>query len=166
MSRQLRREEHAVGWVRALPVELAAARETLDEEHHDLERNPADSDENLYALALMGGHSVAIACLPASCISNNSAAAVVKQMRTTFKAIRFGLMVGIGGGVWLGGVVVSQPHQAFGGVLQYEVRRVTLSRFEPTASLNSPAYVLLSAVANVRVKELRGKSKLALGARL
>jgi nucleoside phosphorylase len=99
MARQLRREDCTVGWVCALPVELAAALEMLDEEHHDLKRDPADNDENLYALGSIGGHNVAIVCLPAGRIGNNPAAVVSTQMRAAFKAIRFGLMVGIGGGV-------------------------------------------------------------------
>jgi hypothetical protein len=42
MARQLRRDEYTVGWVCALPVELAAAQEMLDKEHIDLERDSAD----------------------------------------------------------------------------------------------------------------------------
>jgi hypothetical protein len=33
MARQLRRDDYTVGWVCALPVELAAAQQMLDEEH-------------------------------------------------------------------------------------------------------------------------------------
>jgi nucleoside phosphorylase len=89
-------------------------------------------------------------------------------MRATFKRIRFGLMVGIGGGVpsaevdiRLGDVVVSQPHQAFGGVVQYDLGKATPSGFEQTGSLNSPPQILLGAVAKVRAKELRGRSELS-----
>jgi nucleoside phosphorylase len=168
MARQLRRDDYTVGWVCALPVELAAALEMLDEEHHDLERDPADNDENLYALGSIGGHNVAIVCLPASRIGNNPAASVSTQMRATFKAIRFGLMVGIGGGVpsaepdiRLGDVVVSQPHKVYEGVVQYDVGKTTPSGFERTGSLNSPPQVLLSAVAKVRANELRRRSQLS-----
>jgi nucleoside phosphorylase len=168
MARRLRRDEYTVGWVCALPVELAAAQEMLDEEHHDLERDPADNDENLYALGSIGGHNVVIVCLPAGRIGNNPAAAVSAQMLATFKAIRFGLMVGIGGGVpsaeadvRLGDVVVSQPHKVHGGVVQYDVGKTTPSGFERTGSLNSPPQVLLSAVAKVRANELRGRSQLS-----
>ncbi|KAH7075839.1 nucleoside phosphorylase domain-containing protein [Paraphoma chrysanthemicola] len=160
MARQLRRDEYTVGWVCALPFELAAAQEMLDEEHQDLELDPADNDENLYALGSIGGHNVAIVCLPAGRIGNNPAAAVSAQMRATFKAIRFGLMVGVGGGVpsagadvRLGDVVVSQPYKGHGGVVQYDVGK--------TGSLNSPPQVLLSAVAKVRANELRGRSQLS-----
>jgi nucleoside phosphorylase len=168
MARRLRRDEYTVGWVCALPIELAAAQEMLDEEHHDLERDPADNDENLYALGSIGGHNVAIVCLPPGWIGNNPAAVVGTQLRATFKAIRFGLMVGIGGGVpsaeadiRLGDVVVSQPHQTFGGVVQYDVGKTTPSGFARTGSLNSPPQILLSAVAKVRANELRGRSQLS-----
>src|ERR1700728_3515400 len=97
--RRLRCEDYNVGWICALPVELAAAQEMLDEEHDDFERDLGDNDENLYALGSIGGHQVVIVCLPAGRIGNNPAAAVATQMRATFKGIRFGLMVGIGGGV-------------------------------------------------------------------
>jgi nucleoside phosphorylase len=168
MKRQLRREEYTVGWVCALPVELAAALKMLDEEHQHLDRDPADNDENLYALGSIDGHNVAIVCLPAGRIGNNPAAAVATQMRATFKAIRFGLMVGIGGGVpsmeadiQLGDVVVSQPHGTFGGVVQYDAGKTTPSGFERTGSLNSPPQVLLSAVARMQANELLGRSKLS-----
>lgn len=164
MSRQLRREEYTVGWVCALPVELAAAQEMLDEEHKDLE--PNDNDENLYSLGSIAGHNVVIVCLPAGRIGNNPATAVAAQMRATFKGIRFGLMVGIGGGVpsaeadiRLGDVVVSQPHQTFGGVIQYDLGKATPSGFERTGLLNPPPQILLAAVARMRANELRGRSK-------
>jgi hypothetical protein len=48
-------------------------------------------------------------------------------MRTTFPSIRFGLMVGIGGGVpstnediRLGDIVISKPTGVLGGVVQYD----------------------------------------------
>ncbi|KAF2193564.1 purine and uridine phosphorylase [Zopfia rhizophila CBS 207.26] len=133
MPRQLRREDYTVGWVCALPVELAAAQEMLDEEHGDLEHDLGDNDENLYALGSIGGHNVAIVCLPAGRIGNNPAAAVAAQMRATFKGIRFGLMVGIGGGV-----PSADADIRLGDVV-----------------------MLLAAVARVRVNELRGRSRLS-----
>ena len=166
MSRRLRREEYTVGWICALPVELAAAQEMLDEEHEDLKRD--DNDENLYSLGSVTGHNVVIVCLPAGRIGNNPAAAVATQMRATFNGIRFGLMVGIGAGVpgtevdiRLGDVVISQPQQTFGGVIQYDFGKATPSGFERTGSLNSPPQILLGAVARVRANELRGRSKLS-----
>ncbi|KAH7111142.1 nucleoside phosphorylase domain-containing protein [Dendryphion nanum] len=167
MARRLRPEEYTVGWICALPVELAAAQEVLDEEHENLEPGFNNNDENIYALGSIGGHNVAIVCLPAGRIGNNPAASVATQMRATFKAIRFGLMVGIGGGVpsveadiWLGDVVVSQPHQTASGVVQYDSGKTTLDGFQRTGSLNSPPQILLGAVSQVRANQLRGRSKL------
>jgi nucleoside phosphorylase len=169
MSRRLQREEYTVGWVCALPVELAAAQEMLDEEHADLDRDDRDNhDENLYSLGSVAGHNAVIVCLPAGRIGNNPAAAVATQMRVTFKGIRFGLMVGIGGGIpsaevdiRLGDVVVSQPNKTFGGVVQYDFGKATLSGFERTGSLNSPPQILLAAVARVQANEFRGRSKIS-----
>ncbi|KAF1958148.1 purine and uridine phosphorylase [Byssothecium circinans] len=168
MPRQLRREEYTVGWVCALPIELAAAQEMLDEEHDDLRRELGDNDENSYILGSISGHNVVIVCLPAGRIGSNPAATVATQMRSTFKGIRFGLMVGIGGGVpsaeadiWLGDVVVSQPHQTFAGVVQYDMGKTTPSGFERTGSLSPPPWMLLGAVTRVRANEVRGRSKLS-----
>ena len=61
-----------------------------------------------------------VACLPKGEIGNNNSATVAARMTSTFPSIRFGLMVGIGGGVpksvQLGDVVVSTPADGFGGV--------------------------------------------------
>jgi nucleoside phosphorylase len=112
MSRWLHRKDYTIGWVCALPVELAAAQEMLDKE--DLECDIDGHNENVYSLGSIAGHNVAIVCLPAGRIGNNPAAVVATQMQAMFKGIRFGLMVGIGGGVpstavdiRLGDVVVS-----------------------------------------------------------
>jgi len=165
---RLPREAYKVGWVCALPVELAAAQEMLDEEHDELEREGDDNDENLYSLGSIAGHNVAIVCLPAGRIGNNPAAVVATQMKATFRGIRFGLMVGIGGGVpsaaadiRLGDVVVSQPDKTFGGVVQYDAGKATASGFARTGSLDAPPQVLLSAVVKVQANKLRNRSKLS-----
>src|ERR1700722_5618840 len=165
MTRRLRREEYTVGWVCALPVELAAAQEMLDEEHEDLEKD--ENDNNLYALGQIGGHNVVLACLPAGQTGIGSAAAVATQLKATFKWIRFGLMVGIGGGVpgkediRLGDVVISQPYQGHGGVIQYDFGKATPSGFERTGFLNSPPQLLLNAVGQMRANHLLRRTKLS-----
>jgi hypothetical protein len=69
----------------------------LDEEYPVL---PAadPQDTNSYLLGRIGIHNVVIACLPAETTGTVSAATVAKDMVRSFKAVRFGLMVGIGGG--------------------------------------------------------------------
>ena len=76
-------------------------------------------------------------------------------------------MVGIVGGVLdkedirLGDVVVSQPCQGHGGVIQYDFRKTIPGRFERTGFLNSPPQLLLSAVTRMRPNHLRQTSKLS-----
>jgi nucleoside phosphorylase len=101
-----------VGWISALSIELAAAVEMLDEKHPSLQYGFSDS--NIYTLGRIGDHTIVMACLPAGQIGTNSAATVASQMKSKFTSIKFGLMVGIGGGVLssesdirLGDVVVS-----------------------------------------------------------
>jgi nucleoside phosphorylase len=165
MARPLRPDDYTVGWVCALPVELAAAQEMLDEE---LDTPPYDAhDTNLYTCGRIGEHNVVIACLPEGQTGTSSAATVAVQMKSTFSSTRFGLMVGIGGGVpsdkvdmRLGDVVVSKPHKTHCGVVQYDLGKAKASGFERTGALNAPPTVLLSAVTMVEAKRLRGEGRL------
>ena len=162
--RRLNREDYTVGWVCALPVELAAAREMLDEEHEGLGHDA--NDNNIYTLGRVGEHNVVIACLPAGKTGTNSAATVAVEMNSVFPSIRFGLMVGIGGGapsveadIRLGDVVVSSPHKQHGGVVQYDLGKATPSGFEQTGCINSPPRILLNAVSNIQANQWVGKSR-------
>ncbi|KAL2859896.1 kinesin light chain [Aspergillus lucknowensis] len=166
MARRLSHHDYTVGWVSALPDELTAAQEMLDEEHQDLP--PNHNDSNIYTLGSIGAHNVVLACLPAGQTGTNSAAAVAMQMKNTFPAIRFGLMVGIGGGVpskeadiRLGDVVVSQPGNGHGGVVQYDFGKSTPSGFMRTGFLNTPPTILLAAVTKLRSNLDRGRRSLS-----
>jgi nucleoside phosphorylase len=165
MARHLSRDHYTVGWVCALPIELAAAQAMLDDQHGDLPQN--SDDANTYTLGRIGVHNVVLACLPAGQTGTNSAAAVAMQMKSTFRAIRFGLMVGIGGGVpnaeadiRLGDIVVSQPGKGHGGVVQYDFGKSTPSGIERTGFLNAPPRILLTAVSKLRANHDLGKSDL------
>ncbi|EWC47641.1 hypothetical protein DRE_03261 [Drechslerella stenobrocha 248] len=150
---ELKRCDYTVGWICAIPIEKTAAIAVLDEVHKPL-RVPA-TDTNSYTLGRLGEHNVAIACLPSGHYGTVPAAAVAINMRNSFPAIRFGLMVGIGGGVpsasndiRLGDIVVSQPSGDSGGVIQYDFgKTIEKGRFVHTGSLNSPPTVLLSALS-------------------
>ncbi|OJJ30904.1 hypothetical protein ASPWEDRAFT_54236 [Aspergillus wentii DTO 134E9] len=160
--RRLRPDEYTVGWVCALSTELAAAEEMLDEVHEDIGRD--ENDNNIYSLGVLGGHNIVIVCLPAGLIGSNPAAAVAQQMKARFRSVRFGLMVGVGGGVpstadiRLGDVVVSQPHSGHGGVVQYDCGKTESTGFHRTGFLNCPDTLLLNAVSKVKAEHLRGKS--------
>ena len=92
-QRRPRRKPYTVGWVCALPIELAAAQEVIDEKHG---ASICDGgDPSLYTLGCIRGHNVVIACLPEAQTGTNSAAAVAARMKLAFTSIRFGLIVGI-----------------------------------------------------------------------
>lgn len=163
----LKHADYTVGWVCALPKEMTAARAMLDEEHEDLSLPP--SDRNTYSLGRIGGHNIAIACLPKGEIGTNSAATVATRMSSTFKFIRFGLMVGIGGGVpskmhdvRLGDVVVSMPTNQHGGVVQWDFGKATTDcEFERTGALNRPPGVLMTALAKLESTHQMKESKVS-----
>ncbi|GJC92741.1 pfs domain-containing protein [Colletotrichum higginsianum] len=158
---RLSHEAYTVGWVCALPLEMAAAKTMLDNTHQPLAMNPNDS--NVYTFGRVGSHNVVIACLPSGEYGTNIAAVVANNMRWSFPSIRIGLMVGIGGGapskvdVRLGDVVVSQPTGSLPGVVQYDFgKAVDEGRFERTGTLNKPPQSVLAAVAELRANhELR-----------
>lgn len=172
-----RAEDYTVGWICALPVELAASAELLDVEHPQLPHDTKDS--NSYTFGSIAGHNIVIGCLPFGQIGLVSAASVAIQMKSRFPSIRFGLMVGIGGGVptensdiRLGDVVVSLPSGQYGGVVQYDMGK-TLSEGQNirTGALNAPPQILLTALAAVEAARLRDRFDLkdslsSLGARL
>lgn len=113
---------YIVGWICALPKERTATLVMLDEKHADLPK-PAN-DHNAYTLGRMDKHNVVIACLSMGMTGNNNSATVAALMVSTFPSLKFGLMVGIGGGVppevRLGDVVVGMPVGEFSGVVQWD----------------------------------------------
>lgn len=154
-----RNETYTVGWISALSTEYVAAQVFLDETH-----DPPDYvhpyDHNNYTLGRMGKHNVVIAVLPNSEYGTCSATEVAKDMLHTFPNIRFGLMVGIGGGapspkhdIRLGDIVVSAPGNGKSGVFQYDFGKTIQNQdFQPTGFLNMPPKVLLGAVNGLKAR--------------
>jgi hypothetical protein len=139
--------DYTVGWICALGAELAASQAMLDKEHPDLLQ--AENDTNAYTLGRIGQHNVVLACLPSGTAGIGAAAAAARDLLRSFPRVRFGLMVGVGGGapsnpsddprqdIRLGDVIVSNPEgnsgkgrvylfdkyeltKCPGGVLQYD----------------------------------------------
>jgi nucleoside phosphorylase len=165
--KELSFEDYTVGWICALPLEMAAAKAMLDETHAPLQQRPGD--DNSYTMGEIFGHNIVLACLPAGIYGTTSANAVAVNMLSTYRQIRLGLMVGIGGGVpsktndiRLGDIVVSRPSGSFGGgVVQYDYgKTVHGGEFEHTGTLDKPPQVLLTALSNVQSNEMLGKSRI------
>lgn len=148
----LTHSDFTVGWVCALAIEQTAAMAMLDHRHADLEK--PQNDPNTYTLGSIGKHNVVIACLPEGEMGTNSAASMASWMVSTFTSIKFGLMVGVGGGipprVRLGDVVVSTPRGQHPGVIQWDLGKARESgNFERTGSLNNPPTSLRTALTRL-----------------
>ncbi|KAL2836885.1 nucleoside phosphorylase domain-containing protein [Aspergillus pseudoustus] len=156
---RLNHDDYKVGWVCALAKEMVAATAMLDELHAALPL-PAN-DSNNYTLGRVGDHNVVVACLPVGEMGNNSSATVATRLTSTFPAIRFGVMVGIGGGVppavRLGDVVVSTPGDGYGGVVQWDFGKTEQHGFRRIGSLDSPPTILKTTLSTLRVRhEMEG----------
>ncbi|GKT58070.1 PFS domain-containing protein [Colletotrichum tofieldiae] len=120
--RKLEHVDYTVGWICALPVELAASQAMLDCTHESLPTK--ENDDNTYTLGNIGKHNVVMACLPLGQYGTNNAAIVASNMHRSFSFIRIRLMVGIGGGVpskadiRLGDIVVGNK------VIQYDMGKI------------------------------------------
>jgi nucleoside phosphorylase len=158
-------DDYTVGMICALPLELADATAMLDEIHADLPTSPVDS--NIYVLGKIGIHNVVISCSPPGSYGTTSAAIVATQMLSSFRSIRFGLTIGIGGGapsvqadIRLGDVVVSIPTSQYGGIVQYDYgKTISEGKFQYSGTLNKPPQVLLKAVAKLQADYMLNGSR-------
>ncbi|KAL7821006.1 WD40 repeat-like protein [Trichoderma gracile] len=154
---------YTVGWICALPTELVAAKVFLDSEHKR-SSYVAKHDSNSYLLGSMAGHNVVIAVLPAGEYGTTSAATVARDMVHSFPNIRFGLMVGVGGGapssqhdIRLGDVVVSMAREGEGAVFQYDYGKTMQEQaFRYTGFLNQPPTVIRTAINALKCEGAAG----------
>jgi nucleoside phosphorylase len=142
-------EAYSVGWISAIRIEYEVAKAMLDKTHSPLTRQSLH-DDSIYTLGSIGENNIVLALLAKQGTSTATGAA--KDMMHMFHNIKFGLMVGIGGGIpggWrdirLGDVVVSIPDGPHGGVVQYDMGRKETDGLKRTGALNQPPKVLITA---------------------
>lgn len=142
-------KDYEVGWICALPVEMAAAKAMLDIVH-DIPLGRVD-DSNAYILGSIGRTNIVIAVLPSGHYGITNAATVASNLRRTFPCITIGLMVGIGGGapgkvdVRLGDIVVGDR------VVQHDFGKISNGgNLERIGVISKPPQRLLTAVAKLR----------------
>ncbi|KAK6344679.1 hypothetical protein TWF718_006637 [Orbilia javanica] len=163
MANTIRRENLTVGWLCALPIELAAARGMLDEGYVTYGN---------YILGHIGQRNVVVGCLPAGQIGTIAAATFFTDMKNRFPRIKFWLLVGVAGGVpstrtapgpdgeiRLGDVVVSTPKGEYGGVVQYDLGKSYPGEFRRMGFLKPPSQTLLTTVASLQSKWFREQPK-------
>ncbi|KAL2870145.1 nucleoside phosphorylase domain-containing protein [Aspergillus lucknowensis] len=147
--------QYTIGIICALDKELLAVRCLLDAVHPPVD--VVRHDTNCYTLGRIGRHCVIATCLPAGEYDTNSAASIASQMRVSFPAVEFCLLVGIAGGIpgkediRLGDVVVSLPVGVHSGVIQHDLGKAMPDDcFVTTGSLQRPPRLLLGAISNLR----------------
>ncbi|KAJ6438485.1 heterokaryon incompatibility protein (HET) domain-containing protein [Purpureocillium lavendulum] len=163
----LSNSKYRVGWIAALPVEMAAALSAL-ESNHGKPRAQHEKDHNSYTLGHIGRHNIVVACLPAGGYGTINAAHVASQMVMSFPQLRFGLLVGVGGGIpsaqndiRLGDVVISKPEGILSGVVQYDFGKVREGDiFVRTGNLAKPPPVVLNGIASLQTQYELGKGRI------
>ncbi|KAH8588853.1 nucleoside phosphorylase domain-containing protein [Bisporella sp. PMI_857] len=151
---KLTADAYTVGLIYIKPLELNAITVMLDEKHESIPLRLEDDNE--YTLGKIGNHNVALAGPPRGAQGKVAIADVVGRIRLTFKNIRVGLLVGIGGGaphlpkhdVRLGDVVVGAP-EVGPAVVQYDLGKQLPDGIEVTRTLNKPPALLLKVVDKV-----------------
>ncbi|KAL5364767.1 nucleoside phosphorylase domain-containing protein [Aspergillus floccosus] len=161
---------YSVAWICALEEEYQCACRMLDEELPG-PTTIDDNDTNMYVFGRIAEHRMVIACLPSGRCGMSSAARVARDMVRTFPRLSFALVVGIGSGeptpqndIRLGDVVVSQPVDGCGGVIQYDFgKKLQNGRFQRTDQLNGPPERLLGVLQEMkrRYKDKRLPDRLA-----
>jgi nucleoside phosphorylase len=155
--------DYQIGWICALPIERALAQAMLDKLHPKL---PTPGDDNAYTFGEVHFHdhsgslvhNVVLACLPSGLTGKASAATVAKDMERTFVSLKFGLMIGIAGGVWsdkvdvrLGDIVVGMSEDGRPGVVQYDHGKTIQNKeLELKGTMNKAPRLLLSAVSEIQ----------------
>ncbi|KAL5342023.1 nucleoside phosphorylase domain-containing protein [Aspergillus crustosus] len=150
---------YTIGWVCAVRVEFVAAQQLLERKYGQ-PRTIHPSDQNGYALGSISGHNVVIATLPQAEYGVPSAARVAANMVASFPNVRFGLMVGIGGGapsrkfdIRLGDLVISMPGGSDHGALEYVLENTARGRTTRVVrKLDPPPMMLRNAVGALHGK--------------
>ncbi|KAF2223460.1 pfs domain-containing protein [Elsinoe ampelina] len=152
--------DYTVAIICPMGVELAPVLAMLDERHASLESQGQASG---HILGRIGEHMVVVSVLPE--IGTNRAATVSAQLVNDFPSLKFGLLVGIGGGIpspasdiRLGDVVVSKPTAGSPGVVQFDMGKIEAGgSFRRTGYLAKPPPALLTAMETLIAKfEMNG----------
>ncbi|RPA81056.1 purine and uridine phosphorylase [Ascobolus immersus RN42] len=161
--------EYTVALICPLPEERLAAEMMLDGEDHGREQERASNDRNVYTLGKIQGHMVVIVGLPSGEKGMASTVTVAGELGSSFPNIRFGILVGIGGGIpgaqaenpvpdiRLGDVVVADPEgdlEGGPGIMQHDLGKMTDTGFVPIrVNYDNFPRILRSAVGKLKTCE-------------
>ena len=162
-TKQLSHNDYTVAWICALPHEKTAARNMLDELH--INPPQPEYDKNIYTFGGIHGHNVVIVCQ--GDMGTTAAATVATRMDMVFRYLRFGLLVGVAGGVpdkkdvRLGDVIISKGDGVSGGVVTHDRGKVTETGFQTRPFLNGVPEVLRNAFNELASRHMDQDNKIA-----
>lgn len=150
----LRPEEYTIACICPLAIESAPLEALLDRTH----LQTFWTGYNSYTLGEIGPHNVVVATMPET--GNYKVASVAANLMNDFKSIKFGLLIGIGGGlpsedvdIRLGDIVIGLPENNDCAVVQFDRgKSYPGGQFERTGFLNNPPRVLLRAIQQLRAR--------------
>ncbi|KAI4094268.1 MAG: hypothetical protein LQ344_002347 [Seirophora lacunosa] len=162
------RDDYAVGWVCALPIEVAAAKATLDRVHNNLPPDRNSDDNNNYILGSLQGHNVVVAYPDSGVCGKTSVAEVATRLHASYTSVRLNLMVPITGGVpdtkedvRLGHDVVSKSTAGWPVGVQYDVNgERAKDQFVRGRALDQPTPLLLTAMGKAERAAIFDESKM------
>ena len=160
----LRPEEYTIACICPLAIESAPVEALLDRTHSQTFWTGCNS----YTLGEIGSHNVVVATMPET--GNYKVASVAANLMNDFKSIKFGLLIGIGGGlpsedddIRLGDIVIGFPEDNDCGVVQFDRgKSYPGEHFERTGFLNNPPKALLKAVQQLRARHYHDSSNIPL----
>lgn len=148
-----------------LSIEQDAMEVMLDERHGERCQPTAEGDGNTYIVGSLQGHFVVIMGLPQGSYGNITAVSAMQGLMKSFKNIRFGLLVGIGGGIpgpelqnpspdiRLGDIAVGIPQGRAGGVIKFDQGKKTEDGFIIRGHFEKPRGLLLAATSSLSDNE-------------
>lgn len=161
MAARYSHDSYQIGIICALPLERTAVECMLDEEHGAL--SAATGDNNTYTFGKVGGHNVVVASLGAGEYGTVSASGVANDTRRSFSKFKYGLMVGIAGGIprpqnpagdiRLGDIVVGCAN-GVPSVINYRLGKQTVTGFEIRSELAKPPQTIQTAVSALQSRHM------------
>ncbi|KAL4995184.1 nucleoside phosphorylase domain-containing protein [Aspergillus recurvatus] len=160
----LRKEDYHVACIAAIPEEYAAFIQMFDL-LHTRPQGIDEADPNKYEFGTIAGHNV-VFC-PAGRSGTDNAATAATDLRRSFKEIKFGLVVGIGGGVpsdicdiRVGDVVVAAPGHLSSGITHHDRGKQLSGEFIQLDFPVSAPRELQGAVCEMQAIDILRESKI------
>ncbi|KAJ5100714.1 hypothetical protein N7456_006766 [Penicillium angulare] len=148
--------EYLIGWICILPNEYYEAIKMFDERYDTTHIVRGRGDKNSYDVGRIGNHLVVMNCPACGTSGQIRATKIASDMKSTFPAIRFVFLVGIGGAspfrrdVRLGDVVLGAK------VLPYMQGRQTDHGFQITGREGVPPPILQTAITRLGAQLRQG----------